>query len=778
MTILDKSLEVEPNTPEETTGFNPSNLKLVQRGDVAYALSDKDNGDGDGTSEVQLIGSPSQLSELMTYNTGRSIQNGLKGQVSITLMKNSGETDEIGIVFPTDKGLSLSVCEAKYSINTSSFKCSGLARLQENINNDVSSIGSYSDLQATTLDNGDKFVIARKGRDLVSWYIEPGEKGKLEALAGTNGIIERKLLKLGNSGSKFVLYENTLFYLEESTKIEGNRAVEVTNIRSLNIIDAAKKAREGEGIEEYLLGDGKGQIDETPFFSCKNKINFLQLVERGEGDIIAFLEKDKSSNEERLSLVTILNDDEKGAKLLVYNNLDYGFKDSIKQLYVKDNGQGDAIVTAIGRENITTFIQSSNNIRSKEMIIPISSITSPGDFMHIIRGEFTPIASSTVAPITPDKEETSPVTDEPTTQGIGSTSGSTSNRVSTESATTDKPTTQGIGSTSGSTSNRVSTESATTDKPTTQGIESTMGSTDLITASSTAAEKSTVKSTTVKPTTADKITVTSQATERSSTVSTNAPITSARPTVFTRGIFTGSSPASTFTTPFLPQTSFSPQPTPLSLAGAGGYNNAGIAIAVLSVVGILVVIGFGAYSFVQRYRRRHAGLPEFNPSERNYKLLSDGVQDSDEELSSKNDVNGIPLNSISENNPSATPLSSVSVDPGNIQSNSPSHVNTPENSRNSSFSGVNDQPRSLLQRIMFCCGIGSRSSFEEIQFKVLVSGSESPESSRSLSLNGLSVESSSASETKIDSVSVESSSASETKLEGVSVGSSSSQSRT
>ncbi|WP_341808317.1 hypothetical protein [Wolbachia endosymbiont (group E) of Neria commutata] len=144
-----------------------------------------------------------------------------------------------------------------------------------------------------------------------------------------------------------------------------NKEVESTGIFTFDMAEVFRGLKKGKGIDECLLGRHCQINNEKPFFPSEHEISFLQYVERGEGDIVAFLEKDKSSNKQKLSLIIF-----KDSTLLAYDTSIYEFEDSIEQLYVKDNGQGDAIVTAISGGNIITFIQKSSKIPSKATVIP------------------------------------------------------------------------------------------------------------------------------------------------------------------------------------------------------------------------------------------------------------------------------------------------------------------------------------------------------------------------------------------------------------------------
>lgn len=143
--------------------------------------------------------------------------NEFKNQLSLKLKKGSvekdkkdlAEIDKIDIVFLVQgtnakwekyiKGLSFNT----YKVNLAaiSVERSSTTKLQININDDShENIGnSYSDPQAVSYE-GRGAVVAKNLADeiLVSWYLEPDEKGKFEALPGKNGVTERKLLELSS----------------------------------------------------------------------------------------------------------------------------------------------------------------------------------------------------------------------------------------------------------------------------------------------------------------------------------------------------------------------------------------------------------------------------------------------------------------------------------------------------------------------------------------------------------------------------------------------------
>lgn len=478
----------------------------------------------------------------------------------------------MGIISPTDKGLLINIYEVKLPGDIL-VKHLSTTKLQMHINNDNSAnIGnSYSDPQAITLANGDVVVIAKnlKDKTLVCWYLKSDKNGKFKALAGSDGITERKLLKLSNIGNQFVLNGNTLLYSQIDKKIVGNQAVKITDFFTSNMAGVFKSLKKGKGINEYLLGNKDGQINEKSFFSSKHEISFLQYVERGEADIIAFLEKDKSSNKQKLSL-TIFKD----RTLLAYDTSIYEFEDSIEQLYVKDNGQGDAIVTAISGGNIITFIQKSSEMPSKATVIPASSITSLSDFVHIVNGELMPDITSTVTPITVTETV---VTSEPT-----SPASIPANSSQPSSIATDKGYSNSTELTPPNSTTELSTTS--TNAPTTSGRTTVL----------------TIQSTTISP-------------ENQTAPTPLSPQSSSSPKPHELSSENPIAP----TTPLLPQSSFSPKLDELSSAGAGGPNTeltAGIAtgafLGVMSLVGII----FGVRKCVQNYRLKNAAPSDVEAS--------------------------------------------------------------------------------------------------------------------------------------------------------------------
>lgn len=494
----------------------------------------------------------------------------------------------MGIISPTDKGLLINIYEVKLPGDIL-VKHLSTTKLQMHINNDNSAnIGnSYSDPQAITLANGDVVVIAKnlKDKTLVCWYLKSDKNGKFKALAGSGGITERKLLKLNNAGYQFVLNGNTLLSSRIDKKIVGNQAVKITDFFTSNMAGVFQSLKKGKGVNVCLLGE-HCQINEEPFFSSGNEISFLQYVERGEGDIVAFLEKDKSSNKQKLSLIIF-----KDSTLLAYDTSIYEFEDSIEQLYVKDNGQGDVIVTAVSGENIITFIQKSSEMPSKATVIPASSITSLSEFVHIVNGELMPDIISTVTPITVTETV---VTSEP----ISPTSVPVSS--SQPSSITAKTESTPLNSTEADKDHTSSTES-TSLNPT--------------------KEESTERNTTEEPTTADK-TNTAESTTQGATESTNTSTIpgSTTQTVFivqstTKETYLESSTISTFTMPWEAQSTSSPEL--LALGGAGGPNpelTAGIVAGTVLGLSFAGLTGFVGYKCVQNYRRKNAAPSDVEAS--------------------------------------------------------------------------------------------------------------------------------------------------------------------
>lgn len=241
------------------------------------------------------------------------------------------------------------------------------------------------------------------------------------------------------------------------------------------------------------------------------KINFLQYVRRTEGDDqVAFLAKKQSSNTQELHLVSLAK---KGPKS---NFTVCECEDPIEQLYVKDNGQGGFIVTAVSGESIITFNRESSGKSSEATIIPTSSIKALSDFVNIINGQLMPsiISSSTVAPIT--VTETVVTSKKTTTAAITSTTETDTvktTKLTTEASTIIIPT---------STMSKHSTES-TTQASTVTVEPTTVAVTPTSTISKPSTESTTQASTvTVGPTTVAKTTATSQTTTVAKT-STSLP---------------------------------------------------------------------------------------------------------------------------------------------------------------------------------------------------------------------------------------------------------------
>ncbi|WP_265026321.1 hypothetical protein [Wolbachia endosymbiont (group A) of Bibio marci] len=525
MSILRRLLGINSNTPEvkEAIGFNPANVGLIEGDGIAYGLSYQDN--GNGSSKVKLLISPSYQSKTYEWDTGISVANEFKDQLSLTLIEDSAEIDKVGVIFPEEgigeegekyvKGLSFNTYGIKQSINVPSVEHLDKRKLQKNINNDnpANEGNSYFQPKAVKVGNGDVIVIAHNLKDqtLVSWYLKSDGSGKFKALAGKNRITERKLLEFGNPG-QLALDGNTMLYSQVRKNIVGNQEVR-TNIFKFDMAKVVEDLKNRKGIDECLLGKKKCQIDTvSSITSNAGEINFLQYVKRIKGnDLVAFLAEDRLSDKQTLHLISLVKNGSKS------NFTVCEFADSIEQLYVKDNGQDSFIVTAVSGENIAIFNHQRFEKPSKVTIIPASSIKTLSDFVNIINGRLTPdiISSSTVAPITvtetvvtSKKTPTAAITSTTETDTVKTT------KLTTEASTTVAPT---------STISKPSTESTTqtstvTVEPTTEAVAPTS------TMNKPSAESTTQTSTvTVKPTTVAKTTTTSQTT-MVATTSTSAPI--------------------------------------------------------------------------------------------------------------------------------------------------------------------------------------------------------------------------------------------------------------
>lgn len=507
MSILKRLLGINSNKLEvkEAIGFNLANVGLIEGDGVAYGFSYQDNG-----SKVKLLISPLYQSKTYECDTDISVANKFKDQLSLTLIEDLAEIDKVGVIFPEEgigkegkkyvKGLTFNTYEIKHSTNAPSVEHSGKTKLQKNAdhNNLANTGNSYFQPKAVKVGNGDVIVIAHNLKDqiLVSWYLESKGDGKFRALPGARGIIERKLFKFDNPG-QLVLDENTILYAQVRKNIVENQAVR-TNIFKFDMAKVVEGLRDGKGVNGFLLGNGKGQIDNKALsLSREHEISFLQYVKRIKGDdLVAFLAGDRLPNKQMLHLTSLVKNGSKS------NFTVCEFADSIEQLYVKDNGQDSFIVTAISEENIAIFNHQRFEKPSKVTIIPASSIKTLSDFVDIINGRLTPdiISSSTVAPIT--VAETVVTSKKTPTAAITSTA-------ETDAVKTTKLTTEAVAPTS--TISKPSTESTTVAKTTTTSQATTVATTST----SVPIVTSGTETSTVKPTAA---TGASTSTDRKSTV--------------------------------------------------------------------------------------------------------------------------------------------------------------------------------------------------------------------------------------------------------------------
>ncbi|WP_410543664.1 hypothetical protein [Wolbachia endosymbiont of Armadillidium arcangelii] len=196
------------------------------------------------------------------------------------------------------------------------------------------------------------------------------------------------------------LDENTILYSQVRKNSIENPEVRKTNIFKFDMAKVVEDLKSGKK-DECLLGKKNCQINTaSSITSNPGEINFLQYVRRTVGDdLVAFLAEDRLPNKQTLHLTSLVKNGSKS------NFIIHEFKDSVDQLYVKDNGQEGFIVTAVSGESIITFNRESSRKSSKATIIPTSSIKALSDFVNIINGQLTPsiISSSTVAPITTTK---------------------------------------------------------------------------------------------------------------------------------------------------------------------------------------------------------------------------------------------------------------------------------------------------------------------------------------------------------------------------------------
>ncbi|MGY5878373.1 hypothetical protein [Wolbachia endosymbiont of Nasonia oneida] len=507
---------------KEAIGFNPKNVGLIEGNGVTYGLSYQDN--GNGSSRVKLLISLLYQSKTYECDTGVNVANEFKGQLSPALIENSAEVDKVGVIFPTEetnkerkciKGLTFNTYEIKHSTNAPLVEHSGKVKLQKNINNhnDANKGNSYFQPKAVKVGNGNVVVVAHNLKDqaLVSWYLQSDTNGKFKALSGANGIIERKLFKFNNPG-QLVLDENTMLYSQVGKNSIENQEVR-TNIFKFDMAKVVEDLKSGKK-DECLLSK-RCQIDNKALsLSREYEISFLQYVKQTEGDDqVAFLAKKQSSNTQELHLVSLAK---KGPKS---NFTVCECEDPIEQLYVKDNGQGGFIVTAVSGESIITFNRESSGKSSEATIIPTNSIKALSDFVNIINGQLMPsiISSSTVAPIT--VTETVVTSKKTTTAAITSTTETDTvktTKLTTEASTIIVPT---------STMSKSSTESTT--QASTVTVESTTVASTTTAPTSTTSRPSTestiqTSTVTVGPTTVAKTTSTSQTTTVAKT-STSVP---------------------------------------------------------------------------------------------------------------------------------------------------------------------------------------------------------------------------------------------------------------
>lgn len=524
MSILSRLFRVNTTTlkVKEAIGFNPVNVGLIEGNGVTYGLSYQDN--GNGSSRVKLLISPLYQSKTYECDTCVNVANEFKGQLSPTLIENSAEVDKVGVIFPTEetnkerkciKGLTFNTYEIKHSTNAPLVEYVGKVKLYKNIdiNNLANEDNSYFQPKAVKVDHGNIVVIAHNLKDqaLVSWYLQSDTNGKFKILREKNGLTERKLFKFDNPG-QLVLDENTMLYAQMSKEIIGKPEVR-TNIFKFDLIDVAQKLKDRK--EDECLLKKNCQIDKaSSTIYNPGKINFLQYVRRTEGDdLVAFLAKKQSSNTQELHLARLAK---RGPKS---NFTVCECEDPIEQLYVKDNGQGGFIVTAVSGESIITFNRESSGKSSEATIIPASSIKALSDFVNIINGQLMPsiISSSTVAPIT--VTETVVTSKKTTTAAITSTTETDTvktTKLTTEASTIIVPT---------STMSKSSTESTT--QASTVTVESTTVASTTTAPTSTTSRPSTestiqTSTVTVGPTTVAKTTTTPQATTVATT-STSVP---------------------------------------------------------------------------------------------------------------------------------------------------------------------------------------------------------------------------------------------------------------
>ncbi|WP_246433242.1 MULTISPECIES: hypothetical protein [unclassified Wolbachia] len=415
------------------------------------------------------------------------------------------------------------------------------------------------------------------------------------------------------------------------------------------------------------------------------KINFLQYVRRTEGDdLVAFLAKKQSSNTQELHLARL-------AKRVPKSNFTVcECEDPIEQLYVKDNGQGGFIVTAVSGESIITFNRESSGKSSEATIISTSSIKALSDFVNIINGQLMPsiISSSTVSPIT--VTETVVTSKKTTTAAITSTTEtdtvkttkltteastiivptSTMSKSSTESTiqtstvtvgptTVAKTTTTPQATTVATTSTSAPIVTSETETSTVKSTAATVEST--FTASSTTMSKPLTELTTKISTASESTTVAETITTSQSTMitimPTNVPTTNSEATIQTVSTISNTGTKVTtplFTTTLLPQTTPSPQPTQLAIeSNRAGMIGGSLVGAIISIAGI---IGFIAYKYVKgRNSAPVLELTNFNDRRR-----SSSSGNSDEEIFiANNRMRHISMRTMDQ---SETVLNSISVE--------------------------------------------------------------------------------------------------------------------
>ncbi len=554
---------------------------------------------------------------------------------------------------------------------------------------------SYFQPKAVKVDNGNVIVIAHNLKDqtLVSWYLKSDKGGKFKVLTGEKGVTERKLFNFDNQG-QLALNGNTMLYSQVSRKIIGDQEVRKTHIFKFDMAKVVEDLKSGKK-DECLLGKKNCQINTaSSITSNPGEINFLQYVKRTEGgDLVAFLAEDRLPNKQTLHLTSLVKNGSKS------NFTVCEFADSIKQLYVKDNGQDSFIVTAISEENIAIFNHQRFEKPSKVTIIPASSIKTLSNFVNIINGRLTPdiISSSTVAPVTitetlvtSKKTLTAAITSTTETDTVKTT------KLTTEASTTVAPTST-MSKPSTTQTSTVTVKPTTVAKTTTTSQATTVATTSTSVPSET--ETSTVKPTaataaststmskpstesttqtstvTVEPTTeavASTSTMNKPSTESTTQTSTvtvepTVPTTSSEKTTQTVFIIpstrTRESTTPIFTTTLLPQTTSSPQPTQLAI----GSNRAGVIGGSLvgAIISIAGIIGFMAYKYVKgRNAAPVLELTDFNDRRR-----SSSSGNSDEEIFVASNRmssygSGTVLDSISVENSSRSRSSSSSSGSG------------------------------------------------------------------------------------------------------------------